>query len=89
MAESTMKNLAELDLTKVDFFGLMAQTADEMKEILVMQLVILAGKGDPAALRILEKAFAETKPKDEKNKPIPILGGITQPNALPGNYSTP
>jgi hypothetical protein len=67
-----------LDLNKINFFELLAHTANDMKTSLVVQLVDLAGKGDPAALRILETAFKMAAPQDEKNKPIPILGGITQ-----------
>lgn len=84
------KNLEPLDLTKVDFFELLAHTAETMKESLVMQLIILVGKGDPAALRILETAFKLATPVDDKNKPIPILGGITQTqNVVQSNDRAP
>lgn len=90
MAESTTRNLEELDLNKVNFFELLAHTADNMKEKLVMQLIILVGKGDPSALRILEKALLQAAPADEKNKPIPILGGITQTqNVVSSNDGAP
>lgn len=78
MVVSTTKNLEPLDLSKVDFFELLAHTADSMKQSLVMQLIPLVGKGDPAALRLLEKALLQSSTVDNKNKPIPILGGLTQ-----------
>ena len=67
-----------LDLTKIDLLGLLSHIADEQKGKLAIELLQLARSGDPAALRLLEKAMSEAKPKDEKNRPIPILGGITQ-----------
>lgn len=90
MVASTTKNLEPLDLSKVDFFELLAHTADSMKQSLVMQLIPLIGKGDPSALRLLEKALLQSTAGDNKNKPIPILGGITQKqNVVQGNDSSP
>lgn len=90
MAEFTTKRQEKLDLTKIDFFGLLAHTAEDMKETLIMSLIPLIGKGDPAALRLLETAFKLATPVDEKNKPIPILGGITQTqNVVQGNDGAP
>lgn len=75
-----------LDLKNIDFFELLATTANDMKGSLVASLVTLAGEGDPAALRILEKALVK-KEDDEGSQPIPILGGITQVNAIQTNNS--
>ena len=78
----------KLDLNKIDLLGLLSHIADEQKGKLAIELLELARSGDPAALRLLEKAMSEAKPKDEKNRPIPILGGITQnPNALQSDNS--
>lgn len=71
-------NREKLDLDNVDFFELLAHAGNAAKTKLIPQLIQLISQGDPAAIRLLEKAFTETKPKDEKNRPIPILGGITQ-----------
>lgn len=69
------------------FMEVLANATNSQKRELVQKLLlsIQLNKGDPAAWRIIEKALIETKPKDEKNRPIPILGGITQTINEQGN----
>ncbi len=76
-----------LDLEKIDFFGMLAHVANEQKQGLVLDLVQMVREGDPAAIRLLEKALVDQKPQDTKNRPIPILNGITQTKTLPGDDS--
>lgn len=69
-------------MKKTDLLGLLAHAANQDKSGVVMAMMKLIKEGDQGALKMLEKAFAELKPQDEKNRPIPILNGITQTKTL-------
>lgn len=62
------------------FLETLANATNSRKKELVSSLIasIQSGKVDATVWRIIEKALVDSKPKDDKNKPIPILGGITQ-----------
>ena len=76
-----------LDMKKTDLLGLFAYEVNRDKDKVVMALMELIKQGDPASLKMLEKAFNELKPQDEKNRPIPILMGITQKRNVSSNNS--
>lgn len=89
------KEPERIDLEKIDFFDLLAHELNNpgTKAKLVMSIIAGIGKNDPAAIKIMQTALEKSVQKTE-NKPIPILGGITQQNKLelnvvPSNDSAP
>lgn len=64
------------------FLEMLANATNAKKAVLVRDLLksIREGHADATVWRMIEKALVDSKPKDEKNKPIPILGGVTQDN---------
>lgn len=62
------------------FMEMLANATNSRKKELVQNLItsIQLGKVDATVWRIIEKALIDSKPKSEKDRPIPILGGITQ-----------
>lgn len=67
-----------LDPKKYSFWELLAFNANAGKNNIIMGILSAAGKGDKNALEMVKQALDEVTPQEEKNKPIPILGGITQ-----------
>ena len=56
-----------------DFYTLLAQTAEEDKERLVMSILSQVKNGDAAALKILEKALLQKQNTGSDGKPIVFM----------------
>lgn len=56
-----------------DFYTLLASTAEEDKERLVMSILRQVQNGDSAALKILEKALLQRQTTSETGKPIVFM----------------
>lgn len=77
----------QIDPKKYSLLEWLAIEADRSKGSIIMGILKAASEGDRAAISMIKEALAEISPEDNKNKPIPILMGASQKNAITGNNS--
>ncbi len=78
---------AVIDPNKYTLSEWLAIEADRSKGSIIMGILKAATEGDRSAIQMIKEALDEATPDSDKNKPIPILMGITQHHAVTSDNS--